>query len=103
MTKRLWNRKVGVCAADKKIAVNAALDAAGFGPNNFDLPMHGEASDVSAKATHYMCSWRYPADHWAAIQAACEPHVTWHDEPNHGWGGMIRVMSLMGTKYKREG
>lgn len=38
--------------------VNAALDAAGYGPNNISVPMRGDVmvEDVN-QATHYGCHW----------------------------------------------
>ena len=52
---RFRNRQLVIIPAAKRKAVNDALQALGWGPDNFSQPLIGTASGPTATPTHYVC------------------------------------------------
>jgi hypothetical protein len=52
---RFLSRVVVIIPAGKRRAVNDALEALGWGPDNFSVPLHPVNASSNAPATHYAC------------------------------------------------
>jgi hypothetical protein len=63
-------RYYGICRASDRAKVNAALEALGKGPNNFNLPAVLDTKADDSKPTSFTCNWDIDDDELAMIKAA---------------------------------
>lgn len=77
-----FQRWVGIVSASDRDAANDALEAIGYGPDNFSMALIGASSASDAPAVDYLTDWGGGDEaEWAARKTAVTHlDVTWHDE-----------------------
>ena len=82
-SRTMGTRLIGICPAGTVDEANAALDAAGFGPQNFSVPLLPNPHAVNAPVKEYATDWNATEEEWVRIKEAVDGlGVVWYDEGN---------------------
>lgn len=82
MATGTFQRWIGIVSAGDRDAANDALEAIGYGPDNFSMALIGVLSANDAPAVDYLTDWGggHEAEWTARKAAVAHLDVTWHDE-----------------------